>query len=85
MSRFLFAQPGLLSYRFDRQDRLTMPVLVVAGREDYQIGLAPQEALGNALPNAHLMVVEHAGHFPYVDEPDEFAEGVLSFLAQVRR
>ncbi len=80
LSRALFAGPAVWSLRFSDHARLTMPVLVIAGRLDYQIGLAPQQALARELPNARLVVLDNAGHFAHVDDPVGFAEAVLSFL-----
>lgn len=71
---------GLLTYRFDAPARLTMPVLVVAGHQDYAIGLPQQRALAAALPHARLTEYEHAGHFVYLDEPERFTQEVTRFL-----
>jgi proline iminopeptidase len=71
---------GFLSYRFTRFDRLTMPVLVMAGEEDYAIGLPAQRALAKALPKAKLVEYAGAGHFPYLDAPRRFTRDVVDFL-----
>ena len=73
-------EQGFFTWRFTGHDRLTMPVLVVAGAQDYQIGLAPQRALADALPRAELLVYEGAGHFMYVDQPERFARDVSAFF-----
>lgn len=73
-------QQGLLEWRFQGHDRLTMPVLVIAGELDYQIGLAPQRDLAQALPSGRLLVYEGAGHFMYVDQPERFARDVTRFF-----
>jgi proline iminopeptidase len=80
MSRALFSRPDLFSIRFTGYDRIRAPVLVVAGREDYQIGLEPQEALADSLPNGRLLIIEHGGHFPHLDAPERFASAVIAFL-----
>jgi proline iminopeptidase len=71
---------GFLSYRFARFDRLTMPVLVIAGTEDYAIGLPAQRALARALPKATLVEYAGAGHFPYLDLSQRFNNDVVGFL-----
>jgi len=71
---------GFLSYRFTRFERVTMPVLVMAGEEDYAIGLPAQRALARALPKARLIEYAGAGHFPYLDAPQRFAQDVIGFL-----
>lgn len=75
---------GFLSYRFTRFERLAMPVLVMAGEEDYAIGLPAQRALARALPKARLVEYAGAGHFPYLDLPQRFSNDVVSFLTSPR-
>lgn len=82
MSGKLFGEDGLSQWRFTAVDRVNAPVLVVAGAKDFQVGLGPQRALAEALPNARLLVYERSGHFPYLDEPARFARDVVAFLAQ---
>ena len=79
MGGYLFSH-GLMEWRFAAHDRLTMPVLVIAGERDYQIGLQPQRELAGRLPDAELRVYEGAGHFMYVDQPDRFVRDVTAFL-----
>ena len=79
MGRALFAG-GLLEYRFARHERLTMPVLVIAGLHDHQGGREPHRELVRRLPNARLAEYEGSGHFMYVDEPQRFARDVTEFL-----
>jgi proline iminopeptidase len=71
---------GFLSYRFTRFERLTMPVLVVAGTEDFAIGLPAQRALASRLPKAQVLEYAGAGHFPYLDAPQRFTDDVVRFL-----
>jgi len=71
---------GLLKYRFTKQDRITAPVLVVAGREDHQVGLPAQRALASSLPNGRIVEMENAGHWMMVDDPVRFAREVTPFL-----
>jgi proline iminopeptidase len=79
MGAALFSQ-GLMEWRFTAHDRLTMPVLVIAGERDYQIGLPPQRELARRLPDARLLVYEGAGHFMYVDQSERFAQDVTAFF-----
>jgi proline iminopeptidase len=71
---------GFLSYRFSRFERLTMPVLVLAGQEDYAIGLPAQRLLAKQLPKATLVEYAGAGHFPYLDAPQRFTQDVVRFV-----
>jgi proline iminopeptidase len=79
LSRALFGA-GLLRYRFTVHDRLTMPVLIIAGRHDGAVGPAGLRELARRLPNAHFVEYERSGHFVYLDEPDRFAREVSAFI-----
>lgn len=59
--------------------RVTAPVLVVYGESD-PIPLASAEAWAKALPNARLLVIKQAGHFPHVEQPEGFFAAVETFL-----
>jgi pimeloyl-ACP methyl ester carboxylesterase len=37
------------------------------------------------IPGAQKVVFEGAGHLPNIEQPDEFNQAVLSFLAQVKK
>lgn len=71
---------GLGSYRFAAFDRLTMPVLVIAGRHDGTARPEGLRELANRLPAATFTVFENSGHFVYLDEPERFARDVIDFL-----
>lgn len=80
----LFAQ-GLLNYRFDRPQRITMPLLFIAGGKDFQTALAPQRALAAKVRDGRVIVYPNAGHFMFADEPERFARDVAAFVTRVSR
>ncbi len=80
IGRALFGQ-GLLSYRFSRFDRLTMPVLVMGGGRDGAVPLAGLRDLASRLPDARLVEYRDSGHFVYLDEPARFACDVAAFVS----
>jgi len=84
LSAALFRQ-GLLHYRFSAPSRLTMPVLVIAGRRDGAAAAASLRQLAAELPNARFVEYEHAGHFVYLDETERFARDVAAFVARSAR
>jgi proline iminopeptidase len=67
------AAPGQL-------DTVTVPTLIVHGRQD-PIPLESSEAAARAL-RARLVVLEHSGHVPYVEQPAALFRAMRSFLAQ---
>jgi proline iminopeptidase len=76
---------GLLSYHFDQPHRLTMPVLVIAGREDHQANIEPQRTFVTSLPRGRILEYPGAGHFMWAEQPERFASDVVAFLPGVHR
>jgi proline iminopeptidase len=60
-------------------DSVSVPTLVVHGRQD-PIPLASSEAAAHAL-GARFVVIEGAGHVPYVEQPAALFDTIRSFLA----
>jgi proline iminopeptidase len=71
---------GLNHYRFTSFGRVTMPVLVVAGRLDGAVLPAGLRELARVLARARYVEYEHSGHFVYLDEPERFAREVSAFI-----
>jgi pimeloyl-ACP methyl ester carboxylesterase len=61
--------------------RVDTPVLVLGGERDALTGVASVHAVAGCFPLARAVVLERAGHFPWVDEPDAFRDVVEAFLA----
>lgn len=60
--------------------RVTAPVLVLAGELDG--GPRPElaRAAADAFPDADFSVQPGAGHYPWLDDPEWFADRVVRFL-----
>ncbi|HWU91669.1 MAG TPA: alpha/beta hydrolase [Sphingomicrobium sp.] len=76
-------EQGLMNYRFDRPQRITMPLLFIAGGKDFQTAIAPQRKLAAKVKDGHVLVYPNAGHFMFADEPEHFANDVAAFVARV--
>lgn len=63
-----------------RLSQVSAPVLVVAGAEDALTGMKPVVAVAGLFTNGSAVVLEHAGHYPWVERPQEFAAAVRSFM-----
>ena len=61
---------------------LAAPVLVIHGASDPR-PVAALDSLLDALPNARLVVLDRAGHTPWLDAPESFGEAVRDFLDDV--
>ena len=59
---------------------IRMPVFLAHGRQD-PIPLASSEAIARAL-GTDCLVLEHCGHVPYVEQPDQLFPPLLAFLRE---
>lgn len=59
--------------------RVTAPLLIVHGAKDLQ-PLAASRSFAAMFPRAEVSVIEEAGHFVFMDRPDELAARVKMFL-----
>ena len=64
-----------------RVKEIRIPTLVCGGRLDPQAPVSCSEELAQGLPDAHLIVFERSGHYPFIEERQRFAEILSSFLA----
>lgn len=61
---------------------VSAPVLVVAGSRDAAVGVRPVLAVAGLFPNATAVTIPNAGHYPWVEQPEEFHRAVAPFLAE---
>jgi len=61
---------------------VTTPALIVWGRDDRIVPLECGERYQKALPRARLEIVEGAGHFVDMEQPDMLASLVTRFVAE---
>ncbi len=71
--------------RINATDRLylaeSMPSLIVWGERDSLIPADHARAAHEAMPGSRLEVFPEAGHFPFNDDPDRFADVLIDFIA----
>ncbi|MEU8520768.1 alpha/beta fold hydrolase [Streptomyces sp. NBC_01216] len=60
---------------------VSVPALVVVGRDDTYTPVRDAEAMHTALPHSTLVVVERAAHLPNLERPEEFDSALTAFLA----
>jgi pimeloyl-ACP methyl ester carboxylesterase len=60
---------------------VTIPTLILWGRQDKVIPLKVGELLNQLLPNSMLVVIEQCGHIPQEEKPDETIAIISRFLA----
>jgi len=57
--------------------RLSCPVTWLLGEKDMLVPVALADALQRSLPDAHIHVVEGAGHAPFISDPDGFVDALV--------
>ena len=67
----------------DRLHEIQVPTLVLAGRYCFLFPPEHQAILADRIPNAHLELVECAGHNPQMEQQDEVIRILRQFLADV--
>jgi pimeloyl-ACP methyl ester carboxylesterase len=65
-----------------RLARAKIPALILWGGEDRLVAPAHAHAYAASLPDARVVVVAGAGHYPYLETPDHFAREVQRFLGE---
>jgi 3-oxoadipate enol-lactonase len=66
-----------------RLGRITVPTLILAGKDDILVPFSLSEELATNIPKAELVVLDGGGHGFNTEVPDKFNQAVLEFLAQV--
>jgi pimeloyl-ACP methyl ester carboxylesterase len=62
--------------------RIAVPTLVVWGAADRVVNPGYGQTYAQQIPGARFQVIANAGHYPEIEQPEQFAELVSGFLAQ---
>ena len=68
----------------DRLDQITVPTLVLAGRDDFLFPPEHQRQLAAGIPGARLQIIERAGHNAHSEQPTEVLKAVTDFISAGR-
>jgi len=63
-----------------RLHRIKIPTLILWGAEDQIVAPAYGKAYAAAISNATFTTIDKSGHFPHVEQPQEFARRTLAFI-----
>jgi pimeloyl-ACP methyl ester carboxylesterase len=63
-----------------RLRRIRVPTLLLWGTADRIVSEPYGRAYGAAIPGARFEPIERAGHFPHLEQPEEFARRLFGFL-----
>ncbi len=64
----------------DRLHEIQVPVLITVGRFDWITPVAASEEIAAGIPHAELVVFEHSGHSPQIEENAKWVATVRGFL-----
>lgn len=67
---------------YGRFAEVTLPVLVLNGKEDILSSWEASRQMVAMMPDARLEVWENCGHLPYVEYPDRFHDAIFRFCLQ---
>ena len=63
-----------------RIHRIAVPTLIVWGNKDQVIASAYAQEFAQRIAGAHVELIDHAGHLPHLEQPDQVARLVRDFL-----
>lgn len=65
-----------------RLHEIKVPTLIVVGRHDWITPVASSEEIAAGIPNSELVIFEHSGHSPQLEENPKFIATVRDFLSR---
>jgi proline iminopeptidase len=60
-----------------------IPALIIVGSDDFICPLPAAEYLHREIPGSKLLVIEDSGHFPWLEQPEDFFSGIREFLPKL--
>lgn len=80
---FTRQQTAIINRPDGREDlkKYDLPALVLCGRQDALTPLELHDEMASLIPNAKQVVIEHCGHLPPMERPDEAAAALRAWLA----
>jgi pimeloyl-ACP methyl ester carboxylesterase len=67
---------------YDKLQKISVPTLVVWGREDKLIPFEYSQQFVSSIKNCEFMPIEGFGHSPYVEDPERLADIVTKFFSK---
>jgi pimeloyl-ACP methyl ester carboxylesterase len=79
----LIARCACLCQRFTPPDldQLEIPTLIIEADNDPLVDVGLRDMLKTVYPSADVKTFHQAGHFPYLNRPDEYTHALIEFLA----
>jgi proline iminopeptidase len=62
--------------------RVKARTLLLVGRDDWICSPIVSDPIQAGISGAKMVVFEHTGHFPWIEDPSEFFSAVTNFLTK---
>lgn len=80
--RFGNLMPDLMNYDlYSKLETLEIPTLLIYGESEPSVTISGPE-LKSAIPKSELIIIQNSGHFPFIEQPNQFIEEVKHFLEE---
>ncbi len=78
-----FATVELNRYNvIEKLSTIIQPTLIIAGKHDVHVSPSQSEIMHKKIPNSQYVLLEHCGHFPWLDDPNGFVKLVVEYLSR---
>jgi pimeloyl-ACP methyl ester carboxylesterase len=61
--------------------KIGIPTLIIWGEDDQEVPLAFGQKMHFQIPNSIFYILKEAGHFSFLDKPEEFVGELRGFLS----
>ena len=82
LSMLMTAEDWSASSDFANLRKLPMPVGIIWGRTDAVTPLWQGERLHELIPKSRLVIIDGAGHIPYIEDPPRFNDALRTLLTE---
>jgi len=65
----------------NRLHEISIPALIVISDEDHPFNIKTADILHQGIELSSKMMMQHCGHLPFIEEPQQFNRSVLNFLS----
>lgn len=59
------------------------PTLVIGGADDWIMTKEQSARIHASLPNSELIILEESGHFPFIEENENFITGMVNWISNL--
>ena len=61
--------------------RISCPTLIISGENDKDTPVEYGKRMNFLIPNSKFIILKNAGHFSFIDQPEEFIKELVSFIS----